>query len=411
VHAKLTQAFVRKAAHKPDLDRPAADRTIYWDEGMKGFGLMVTAAGHRSYIVQYRAAGISRRYTIKGSLSLKEAIKEAKTVQGKVAKDHDPVVERRRAEAAATNTLRAVAEEYLAREGKRLHSRGERERIFKVYLYPKLGPRQIDSIKRSEIVRLLDRIEDDSGPVMADHVLAVLRRLMSWHAGRDDEFRSPVVRGMARTRPKERARERILADDELRLVWRAAESFSGPYGALVRFILVTATRLREAAQMRRSEVTNGEWVIPASRHKSKTGFLLPLSEAAISILDGIPVIGTKGWVFTTDGETPIAGFSKFKRTFDQHVLALLREKDPDATPLPRWTNHDLRRTARSLMSRAGVSPDHAERALGHVITGVRGTYDRHAFKTEKVHAFSALAVQVERIVSPKDNVVALRTGS
>jgi hypothetical protein len=232
VHARLTQAFVKKAAHKPDPDKPSADRTIYWDEGIKGFGLMVTAAGHRSFIVQYRAAGISRRYTIKGSLPLKEAIKEAKTVQGKVAKDHDPVVERRKAEAAATNTLRAVAEEYLAREGKRLRSRHERERIFKVYLYPKFGPRQIDSIKRSEIVRLLDRIEDDNGPVMADHVLAVLRRLMSWHAGRDDEFRSPIVRGMARTRPKERARDRILSDDELRTVWKAAEGFSGPYGHL-----------------------------------------------------------------------------------------------------------------------------------------------------------------------------------
>src|SRR5687767_2210136 len=152
MHAKLTQAFIRKATHKPNPDKPSADRTIYWDKGIKGFGLMVTAAGHRSFIVQYRAAGISRRYTIKGSLSLKEAIKEAKTVQGKVAKDHDPVVERRKAEAAATNTLRAVAEEYLAREGKRLRSRSERERIFKVYLYPKFGPRQIGSIKRSEIV-------------------------------------------------------------------------------------------------------------------------------------------------------------------------------------------------------------------------------------------------------------------
>ena len=161
--------------------------------------------------------------------------------------------------------------------------------------------------------------------------------------------------------------------------------------------------------MRRQEVTCGEWVIPSGRHKSKGEFLLPLSKAALDVLSGVPVIGTKSWVFTTDGERPIAGFSKFKRAFDQHVLALLREEDPDATPLQSWTNHDLRRTARSLMSRAGVSPDHAERALGHVITGVRGTYDRHAFKVEKAQAFDALAPQIHRISEPPTDVVALHS--
>ena len=74
-----------------------------------------------------------------------------------------------------------------------------------------------------------------------------------------------------------------------------------------------------------------------------------------------------------------------------------------------WTIHDLRRTARSLMSRAGVQPDHAERCLGHVVTGIRGTYDRHAFRDEKLAAFEALAALVDRIVNPADNVVQMRT--
>ena len=74
-----------------------------------------------------------------------------------------------------------------------------------------------------------------------------------------------------------------------------------------------------------------------------------------------------------------------------------------------WTLHDLRRTARSLMSRAGVDADHAERALGHVIAGVRGVYDRHEFKEEKRRAFEALAAQIERIINPQENVVPLRT--
>jgi hypothetical protein len=70
--------------------------------------------------------------------------------------------------------------------------------------------------------------------------------------------------------------------------------------------------------------------------------------------------------------------------------------------------HDCRRTARSLLSRAGINSDHAEQCLGHVIPGVRGVYDRHAYYDEKKFAFEALGAQIERIVNPQANVVTLR---
>jgi len=129
------------------------------------------------------------------------------------------------------------------------------------------------------------------------------------------------------------------------------------------------------------------------------------------VLDEVPKVGKSGFVFTTDGTTPIAGFSKFKRAFDANVLAELRKRDhPEAKPLPNWTLHDLRRTARSLMSRAGVPSDHAERCLGHVLPGIRGTYDRHEYLSEKRRAFEALASQIDRIVNPPaGNVVPLAT--
>ena len=113
-----------------------------------------------------------------------------------------------------------------------------------------------------------------------------------------------------------------------------------------------------------------------------------------------------GWVFTTDGNRPISGNSKWKRAFDKEVLAELRMADPQVS-VERWTHHDLRRSARSLMSRAGCDPDHAERALGHTLGGVRSVYDRHEFKAEKARVFEALAVQVERILNPQANVVSL----
>ena len=101
-------------------------------------------------------------------------------------------------------------------------------------------------------------------------------------------------------------------------------------------------------------------------------------------------------------------YSKAKVAFDERVLAELRIANPKAEPLPHWTPHDLRRTARTLMSRAGVSADHAERCLGHVLPGIRGTYDLHEYATEKRQAFEALAAQVDRIVNPRENVVPLR---
>src|SRR5262249_25521821 len=82
-----------------------------------------------------------------------------------------------------------------------------------------------------------------------------------------------------------------------------------------------------------------------------------------------------------------------------------RRKATRSKPMPAWVLHDLRRTARSLMSRAGVPADHAERVLGHVIPGVRGVYDRHSYADEKREALSRLAGLLELILKPPGNNV------
>ena len=366
---------------------------------------MVTVNGHKSYVVQYRAAGRSRRMHLKGGLTLRAARREAKAILGTVAKGGDPLTARRQAKHAENNTLNAIVDEYLAREGSGLRSVAERRRALKRHVLPKFGAHQIGSITRTDIVRLLDHIADTSGAPMADHVLAYLRRIMTWHASRSDDFRSPIVRGMARTRPSQRRRQRVLSDAETRAVWRVAEVSPGAFGYLVQYLLLTATRRTEAAAMRRSEVVGDDWIIPQERYKTGLELVIPLSPTAQAVLAAAPKIGNSNLVFTTDGKRPIAGFSKFKRVFDAKVLAELHRENPDAE-LPRWTDH-LRRTARSLMSRAGVPSDHAERCLGHVLRGIRGTYDRHEYLAEKRHAFAALAALIERIVNPVDCVVVL----
>jgi integrase len=403
---KLTPSFVAKK------EAAESRRITYWDEAMPGFGLMVTPKGHKSFVVQYRTGGRSKRMHLKGGLTLSEARKEAKAVLGSVAKGGDPLGERRKAAHAKSDTLKAIVEEYLAREGDRLRTIGDRRAALERLVLPTLGTRQIDEITRTDVTRLLDRIADERGAPMADHTLAYLRRVMTWHASRSDTFRSPIVRGMARTRPSQRRRQRVLSDDELRAVWRAAEVSQNAFGYLVQFLLLTATRRNEAASMRRGEVSGDEWTIPQERYKTGLELVIPLSPAAQAVLAAAPKVGKSGYVFTTDGKTPIAGFSKFKRAFDAKVLAELRKEDPEVKPLPNWTLHDLRRTARSLMSRAGVPSDHAERCLGHVLPGVRGTYDRHEYLPEKKHAFASLGSLVERLVNPpRGNVLTFASGN
>ena len=133
---KLTPAF---AANATTL--PTATRTTYWDAGMPCFGLMVTANGHRSYVVQYRFAGRSRRMHLKQGLTLRAARKEAKAILGAVAKGSDPLNERRQAERAESDTLRAIVEEYMTREGGRLRSIGERRAVLQRHVLPKFGAR------------------------------------------------------------------------------------------------------------------------------------------------------------------------------------------------------------------------------------------------------------------------------
>jgi integrase len=355
----------------------------------RGFGVRVTAAGVRSFVLNYRSAHVERRLTIGQwpTWSVLLAVREARELRQRIDRGEDPLADRRAVEAAADNALRAICEEYQRREGGRLRSADWKQRILERLVYPALGARQIGDIKRTDIVRLLDRIEDENGAVMADRTLAIMRKVMNWHASRSDDFRSPIVRGMARTKTAERARSRILSDDELRAVWRAAEAQGGPFGRLVRFLLLTGARRSEAAEMTWSELAGADWTLPASRNKTKVDLVRPLSAAALEALP--PRVPHCNWVFPgRAGRRPVAGFSRF------------RDKLEKQAGVSDFTLHDLRRTARSLLSRVGVASDHAERCLGHVIGGVRGVYDRHEYHREKQLAYEALAAQIERILNP-----------
>jgi integrase len=219
--------------------------------------------------------------------------------------------------------------------------------------------------------------------------------VMNWYAARNDDYNPPIVRGMRRQSPHGQARARVLSDDEIRAIWNAAET-SGAFGAIVRIALLTAQRRAKIITMRWSDISDdGEWTIPKEPREKDSAGVLALPATALAIIHAQPQLGDNPFVFAGRADGPVNGISKFKSRLDQ------------ASGVSGWRLHDLRRTARSLMSRAGCSSEHAERVMGHAIAGVEGVYDRHSYRDEKADALRRLAALIDGIVHPRDNVMPL----
>jgi integrase len=288
-----------------------------------------------------------------------------------------------------------------------LRSADQIKAAFKNHVRPRVGDKSIYDLKRSDITTMLNEIKAESGPVMADRVLAHVRKAFNWQMVQDDEFKSPIVRGMAKTKPKERARKRVLTDDEIRDVWTALDQIEQPacYSRYVKSLLLAITRRNESSRMHTGELEGDLWTIPGARYKNKLDHVIPITSALRELIGEKPAGCKKNswYVFSTtttgnqlDGAKPFSGFSKAKKELNK-LIAKIRKAE-GRPPMKQWQLHDLRRTGRSLMSRAGIDTDHAERCMGHVIGGVRETYDRYEYIDEKRRAFEALAAMVETIL-------------
>lgn len=399
-----------------------------------GFAVRVTAAGTKAFVLFHRVNGKPYLPTLGrwdanaggGTLTVRDAIikadKLAKDIKNGRREDPRPERTRRLQEGdrvdgeTVSGLLDKFVERYARKEAK-LRTADQIEATFDRLVKPRIGKIGIYDLRRSNVVDMLDEIDDENGPVMADRVLALVRKAFNWWATRDDDFQPPIVKGMARTKPKERAAKRTLADDEIRDLWAALAIVDAPecYAPFVKTLLLTATRRNEAADMHTSELEGDVWTIPGARYKTKLDHVVPLTAAARALIGDKPPKAKNSWfVFSTsvsgpdgemqpDGAKPFSGYSKAKTELDK-TIAAIRARDGREPMAENWTLHDLRRTARSLMSRAKVPTDHAERALGHVMGGVRETYDRYEYLDEKRAAFEALAALVEKILNPTANV-------
>jgi integrase len=303
--------------------------------------------------------------------------------------------------AATPQTFAAVADEWFKRhvEKKELRSANHLKNALNHHILPAWRDREFESIRRNDVAKLMDEVEDASGKSAADYVLKITTGICNWYAARHEDYKTPIAKGMRRSSSKENARTRILNDEELRAVWKAAEA-NGSFGSFIRVLLLTGQRKDKVAKMKWEHLIGKSWFIETEEREKGNAGELVLPQVAIDILKAQPHLVGNPFVFPARGAKAMRGFDARKKLFDTKL--------PEG--IPNWTLHDLRRTARSLMSRAGVNSEHAERVLGHVIEGVEGVYDRHAYRDEKAHALRALAGLIERIVNPPASNVATLDG-
>ena len=375
--------------------KPRAKLYHFVDPQMPGHYVRVLPSGAKSFAVITRGPdGKQVLHTIghAHAMNVEEARKLAREATKRIKAGEDR---------AGPQSFAAVAEQWFKRhvDAKGLRSATEIRRYLDKYLLPAWHGREFLTVRRGDVAKLLDEVEDNAGPAAADFTLSVVRNIANWYGARNDGYASPVTRGMKRTSSKERARSRILSDDEIREMWTVAD---GTFGDLVKLLLLTGQRREKVASMKWTDVSDdGVWNVPNGARQKGTGGELQLPPMALEIIRARPCFASNPYVFAGRGDSHFSGYSKAKNALDAKLV--------DADHADMWELHDLRRTARSLMSRAGVRPDIAERVLGHAIHGVEGVYDRHSYREEKAHALMALANLLENILRPPaKKVVSIR---
>ncbi|MCZ6863811.1 MAG: site-specific integrase [Alphaproteobacteria bacterium] len=377
--------------------RPGPKRITTPDPEMRGHYVRITPRGAKSFVAVARDPGGKQIWsTIGGTdvLTIGESREQARE-RIKRIKAGQPAVEPPPLE---PDSFEVIAEIWVHRHVKAKRLRTEREilRLLNKHVYPAFGDREFETIKRSDVTKLLDLVEDGSGPRQADTVLTVLRSIMNWHATRTDDYVPPVIRGMARDDRHAKKRARILDDDEIRALWGAADT-SGSFGAFVKLAILTGQRRQKIATMRWQDLTlDGTWNIPTEDREKGNGGALMLPEIAVDIIRSQKRISGNAYVFPARGGGHFNAYGPRKKSLDAKAQ------------IAPWVIHDLRRTARSLMARAGVRSEIAERVMGHVLPGVEGIYDRHEYRKEKADALAKLAGLIALILDPPgENVVKL----
>jgi len=433
------------------VERGQRDRLVF-DDAQRGLAVRVTASGGRTYLCQYTLHGHKWRVPLGAcsALPLSKAREAAAAVMGDVAKGRNPAVERKDAAAAerAKRSRDRLTLRVLIGDWHRIHLAARRASYAReaVRALHCAFAHHLDSpaedLDRATVVRALDGLTrrrarkstDDTdkpkGAAMTGRTAAYGRAAFAW----------AVKRGAVRTNPfadlpvakSAEKRERVLSDEEIGEIWRAADDTASPYGTIIRLLILTGQRRGEVAGMHWGEISDDltTWTLPGERTKNGAAHMVPLSAPARDLLGGLlPEDGNDAkrviheqramGVLALPGVlgTPFAGWSKAKAALDRAVLDIRAKAAATAgmtpPPIVPWSVHDLRRTFATGLQRLGVRLEVTEAVLNHISgtrSGIAGVYQRHDWAAEKRAALDAWATHVlamaERRTSA-ENVVPL----
>ncbi|CAA7613316.1 putative Site-specific recombinase XerD [Magnetospirillum sp. LM-5] len=428
---------------------PSGKRVEHFDAAMPGFALRVTDKGEKSFVLFSRIGGKQVRLTIgKAQLeedgpgvTLADARQTARDWITLCAKGEHPREKKGEggtlglatpaAAPVETYTVRMAVAAYEKAHISRLKPRSQLEarRPLKKILLAKWPDRALSDVSKADLREVLSGMVESGNPVAANRALANLKAFFNWCLAEDRLTVNPCI-GIRDPGGNETSRDRVLSDEEIRTLWPILEETSYPFGSLAQFLLVTAQRRDEGANLRWSEITDLEgdnpvWTIPAAKNKGGRLHEVPLSPLAVRLLRSLPRIAVEteadkpmlsDFVFTTTGKGPVSGFSDGKERMDKLTVREFKRIEHETgkapAPLARWTLHDLRRTAASGMARDDIPPHVVSRVLNHSpgkAEGITAVYNRHGYLREKRHALEAWAGKLEILIRPVGaNVVRLR---
>jgi integrase len=373
---------MRKALNAKSIDslKPNTKRYEVHDLLCPGFSIRIFPTGRKVFTLKYRY-GVKQRRLILGvypRMSLGQARERAIEGLRLVDEGIDPAARRRQ----LGTRVEEVCDDFIRQYARpRNRSWKEADRILRREFVAVHGQRDIRDIRRADILDLMDGAIERGAEYQANRIHSNLRKLFNWCVERGIVESSPVTGIKSPTR--EKARDRVLVDDEIRAVLRACGEEPYPYGPFTRLLLATGQRRGEVSQMRWSEIDldNRIWVVPAELSKNGKPHVVPLSDFAMRGLMAMPRFPDCDWVFTTTRRVSINGFSKALR----HIQTRSETAD--------WRFHDLRRTAASGMARLGVAPHVIEKVLNHIsgtISGVAAVYNRFGYDAERRDALEKL---------------------
>jgi len=385
--------------------KPGPQRREIPDGGCRGLYVVLQPSGRKSFAVRYRFGGKTRKLTLDARLTLAEARKQATAALHELERGNDPAV--LKFDAAAAQASAAAEREadsvgrwvkaFLEYQRKRVRENtlSQCEHALRLVL-AKWSGRVVHDIRRRDVIDLVEGAVGARGPIAANRVHAYTRRFFSWLCERDVIGASPCTG--VKPPSKERSRDRVLGDSEIKQLWAACDAVGGPAGAAIKLLCLTGARLAEVTGMRRSEINGDVWSLPPERVKNATPHEVPLSAQALAIIGSVPVFAdAPDYVF------PSASMSRVKAAIDGHM-----------TPTRSWVLHDLRRTAASGMARLGIRLPVIEKCLNHAsgsFRGIVGVYQRHDFAAEKRDALQRWANHVAALVDGKPaEVVPFRVG-